>query len=278
MNNAAKRYLSLNCVLHGKSLFSAHTAEELSPAFGCSADALRRIENKLEALGDASFVPDFNPISRVFLNYLRDTSNSFFFVNGNMFRAQDLAISDRRGEVGDEVRDFAVDQFIKDVSLIDDPLLTCITDGVLYTVESNEDVIHCSLLTAYLYFVFGPPNGSVRLRNAESKLRLDSYATLSGPGTLNILKDIVKCGVPAGLYTKTFMRIPCYLETFKRTGCVVDFSMDFPGSINILLDVINSDEDVCSVQVSVADLGQFIHTSWDDLSKLKCSPQGKIVV
>ena len=278
MNNAAKRYLALNCALHGNSLFSAHTAEELSPAFGCSADALRRIDNKLESLGEAKFESDFDPISRVFLNYLRNVGNSFFFVNGAMIRAYELAVSDRNGDVSNEMREFVVDQFVKDVTLIDDPLLTCITDGVLYTPESDENVIHRSLLTAYLYFVFGPPNSSIRLRNAEAKLLLDSYSAISGQGTLNLLKDIVKCGIPAGLYTKTFLRLPCYLETFKRTGCILDFSMSTVGSINILLDVIDSDEDVRCVQIPISDLGQFIHASWDDLSKLKCTSKGKIVV
>lgn len=232
MNNCTRRFLALNCILHGHSMLEAYDNDfdkAAAQLTGGNGDVLKTLLTRLEGLQNSkSYFEDKNPLLLPIVNYLRSNDYAFVFVPGTgpIFISM-LAASDRKGEVSTAVRDAVLSSLIKDVVNVELDKDIAIKDGTLYLPQARMKELKQTIGEAYTCYCKGPfGQGGYcdRLLAQRMALCLSGYKNLSVNVFLTCVKEMIKRGLPPTDYAKSTLCIPDYLVVYKETGTIMSKS------------------------------------------------------
>ena len=276
MNKNCKRFLALNCVLHGMDLNNVF--ESVSDFADCLEIEENDAETLMTGLSNLLKVPDISktehPAVMSLLNFMRCEEYAFIAIPDNgVFTLFDVVVSDRKGEIDQDIVEAVLRQLIRDVSFVSNPKDVKVADGVLQILEEDKDRIAEFLLEAYRLYKEGPvvagskeyPNYLMSHRGLVSVI---DYKGVAGSRLITVFKELIACGRNPSDFTRTTFSIPNYVEVFKATGCIFERNAVNRNTINWLLDVVDSDK--CKVMiVDIEILRKLLVTSLHDLSTVK---------
>lgn len=274
MNSCTRRFLALNCVLHGHSILDAYDGNLSAAADGFVKGDLLKMQKLVEQLDalqkEQSYFADKSPLVLPFINFLRSQDYAFVFVPGaGPVYLHALAVSDRAGDVAPSVISAVMSSMIKDIDYVDTDKEISIVDGKLFLPRYREQEMRPALMEAYRCYCRGPfTNGdySNALLSHRDKLTLEGYRDIPASVGLSILQDLLDHGVPPTDYTLSTLTIPDYFQVYQKTGTILGDSPDGDGLL-WLLDVMDSPKGKV-ITVSKTVIRELIVTGLTDLSNI----------
>lgn len=274
MNNAARRFLALNCVLQGHSILDAFDGqvELLQNAFNFNKlDKAQAFVDEVDSLKDKpSYLSNLSPLILPLVNFFRSQDYAFVFFPGMQpIFLNTFAISDRNGEVDAQVRNVVLQSLIRDIAYVPADKDIAIVDGKFLIPRAREGELQQAIQEAYVLYCLGPcvKNAALdSLHKVRDRLTLEDYRPIPVATMLNLFKDMVAFGFSGTDYTRTTLVIPDYLPVYQKTGTVMELNHSDEG-ILWLLDV--SGEDKCkSFPVSHTVVRELLVTGLTDLANL----------
>ena len=243
MNDSARRFLALNCVLNGHSLYEAFDdTTEAAKCLGVDSQTLVLINIQLQNLEQNWHILIPTDV-RVVLNFMRTAEYAFITPPGsNAITIRDLAESDRKGEVEDDVRRVVLSQLIRDVAFVNDEKETRISDGTFYLKGPCSSYYITSVITqAYELYRDGPRNGTNFIRDNRERFTVEGFRRFTPSNSSAILLGLVSAKIAPTDYRDTTLFIPDLLPIYKACGCIMVPSSTERDSLIWLLDIKDTD-------------------------------------
>lgn len=274
MNNSARRFLALNCVLHGHDVLDAFDGDIslFQAAFSFKAEGkARELVDSLNAMQQStSSLSVLSPLVMPLVSFFRSADYAFVVFPGMApIYLSTFAVSDRNGEVEPAVRDVVLRAIIRDISYVNTNKDIAIVDGKLLLPKPLEGQIPQAVLDAYTLYTLGPVvKGTFAkpLHAVRDRLTLEGYRPIPVATMINLFKSLVEMGVPGPDYARTTLMIPDYLPVYQKTGTIMELRTGEEG-ILWMLDVAR--EDKCKVlPVNYTTVRELLVTGLTDLANL----------
>ena len=281
MNTTIKRFLALNCILHGHSLLDAFDGNREQAAASITDGNEKLLQYYLDQLAFLQSSPSAlnseDPVALAFVNFFRSSEYASVCLGGlQPISISMFAVSDRRGEVDDQVRNAVVLNALKDVTFTEKPKRTSITDGLLYTTVDKKDRIRKLMLRGYALYSAGPFNNGMpceAMIASVNKFTLEGYTNISAKGVEDILKALIDFGVPPTDFTRTLLNIPDLLPVYQKTGAVMELLPDGTG-VQWLMDLKGTAKGKV-VTVGRSNVRSLLISSLSDLANISYEPGAK---
>lgn len=245
VNDSARRFLALNCVLNGHSFFAAFDNDPSLAAkcLGKDTQTLVLLNMQLQHLEEIGHI-DIPIDIRVALNFIRTAEYAFITPPGNgAITVRDMAVSDRNGDIDDALRRAILIQLIRDIAFVEDEKETRISDGTFFLKgpRSPEDVMNI-IQRAYELYRDGPKGGVRALVKSGEQFTVEGYKDFSANTCYTLLSKMVTTKIAPTDYRDTTLFIPDLLPIYEASGCIIVPSTTEQNNLIWLLDVKDSKE------------------------------------
>lgn len=228
MNLSCRRFLALNCVLHGHALTDAFDGDIslCAKAFDRSVSDMQDLQKALIELEQKpSLLKDESPSVLSILNFFRCNEYAFLYIPGaGRMILQYIKDSDISGELSDDVRRGVLRMILNDVTFVESTKEINVTDGVVSYVAGTSATLGEDVEAAYRLYRDGPVlRGGKRLEIVANGayLQLATYKSLTARTHVSMLKELVSAGIRPTDLSKTALVLPDLFTVYKSTSTIM---------------------------------------------------------
>lgn len=232
-----RRVYALNCVLNGHSLLCAygHDTQKAAEGMELTPEEVVGLDVSLRKL-EKDYADQWctSKVTRTILNLFRTREYAFIQTPNGPIYLQELAESDRQGQIREDVREAVLASLVHDIQYVKAEKETRYFDGLLMIPHgiTNSELKRC-ILDAYKLYRDGPGTGKEPVLKWRYQMNIASSPTLNAGSLVGILRRMLKDGYAPTSYTRSTIMIADWSVVYESTGCLCEQSASQPGYVNI---------------------------------------------
>lgn len=278
MNQDARRYLGINCVLNGRSFIDAFdgSVEDAATGLDISVEEMQSLNERLSAAQGQNPLTQTSAITKTLLQFLRTQEYAFIYLGGEKYSLPTVAFSNREGELDDDVAFAVVRKMLRDVAFVDTADEIKVADGVIFVPEQYTKSLNARIHDAYLLYRDGPKGRPASFGKIRPSLTLMEYKPIPAKAVFTFLSDLASWGkAPTSLRDTTLMISDLY-PVYEQTGCIMEKDQG-NNSIYWLLDKEGAARSSVIIQ-NLEVLRPLMVTGLRDLANIRLDSKGNLTV
>ncbi len=265
MTTDVKMFLALNALVNGYGMEYSFQGD-IGGILGIEDQEL--VQKLCESIDDLPEpILSRDPMVLVLLNFYRNSDYTTLAAGpGYLIPLEQFAESEISGK-GDPATSRAFrKRLLMDCVLTNEAGNPHIIDGVLYCTREEWENVQEASDAAYKLYTVGPDGLTKKLNRLLRKYTsLDAYAPMNPMIMLELLEQIIRCGIKPHTFLRTFLKVPNLLPVYEKTGCVMAFSDTTRTEVNWIMELEGANNVSVSVSVPVDSLRTHVLNSVRDL-------------